>query len=386
LEANVLDGGQVAISIGLVGATLLFMASLRNATAIRPGFDTGKKLLIASASPGLRMPSNEWAEQICDRLSGLPGARAATFARRLPLSGSGGGAMVRVEMPGQAPRAVPFNNVAGNYFAVMGTRILAGRGIDTDDRAQTQPVAVVSESFARQFLAGRDPMREAVPIVPAFSRGPAKLWQVVGIAADAPSNDLHESPVPFVYFAYAQMQVGDLTLMLETASEPAGLARALTQEIHAFDSRAMVYDVKTLESHMDDALANDRLMSRAAMALGLFSIALMAAGLFGALHYSVAQRTRELGLRLALGASPRGIRRLVLGAALRIMAWGLPVGLLLLGAMVSVARSVVVGVSPGDPRLYLGASMLVLGIVIAAAWLPARRATRIEPMEALRGE
>jgi ABC-type antimicrobial peptide transport system permease subunit len=148
----------------------------------------------------------------------------------------------------------------------------------------------------------------------------------------------------------------------------------------------MVYDVKTLEAHMDDALANDRLMSRTAMALGLFSIGLMAAGLFGALHYAVAQRTRELGLRLALGASPRGIRRLVLGSALQIMAWGLPVGLVLLGALVSLARSVVVGVSPGDPRLYVGATMLVLGIVIAAAWLPARRATRIEPMEALRGE
>jgi len=268
----------------------------------------------------------------------------------------------------------------------MGTRILAGRGIDTNDRAQTQAVAVVSESFVRQFLAGRDPLREAVTIAPAFSRQAAKLWQVVGIAADAPSNDLHEEASPFVYFAYAQMPVGDLTLMLETAGEPAGLARGMTQEIRRFDSRAMVYDVKTLETHMDEALASDRLMSRTASALGLFSIGLMAAGLFGALHYAVAQRTRELGLRVALGATPDGIRRLVLGTALRIAGCGIPVGLGLLGVIVSLAHSVVLGVSPKDPRVYLGAMMLVLGIVMAAAWMPARRATRIEPMEALRGE
>jgi hypothetical protein len=268
----------------------------------------------------------------------------------------------------------------------MGIHILAGRGIDTNDRAQTQPVAVVSESFARQFLAGRDPLRESVPIVPAFRRGPAKLWQIVGIVADAPSNDLHEEPAPFVYFAYAQMPVGDLTLMLEAAREPAGLARAAIQEIHGFDSRAMIYDVKTLEAHMDDALASDRLMSRTATALGLFSIGLMAAGLFGALHYSVAQRTRELGLRVALGASPEAIRRLVLGQALRIAGWGIPVGVALLGALVSLAHSVVLGVSPKDPWVYLGAVALVVAIVLAAAWTPARRATRIEPMAALRGE
>jgi predicted permease len=381
-----LMAGQVAVSIALVGATLLFLGSLRNATAIRPGFDPTKKLLLVNAGPGSRTDVSEWAEQVCGRLAGLPGARAATFARRLPLSGSGGGATVRVEMPGQAPRGVRFNNVAGNYFQVMGTRILAGRGIDVNDRGPTQPVVVISESFARQFLAGRDPLRESLPIVPAFRKGPPKLWQVVGIAADAPSNDLHEQTAPFVYFAYAQMPVGDLTLLLETAKEPAGLARALTQEIRRFDSRATLYGLATLEEHMDAALAPDRLMSTTATAMGLFSIGLMAAGLFGALHYAVAQRTRELALRLTLGATGQDIRRLVLGAALRIAAWGIPVGVGLLGAMAWLARSVVIGISPADPRVYAGAVILVVAIVVGAAWMPARRAIRIEPMEALRGE
>jgi putative ABC transport system permease protein len=374
-----LVAGQVAVSVAMIGGTLLFLTSLRNAAAIRPGFDTGKKLLVVNASPGLRLSTFEWAEQVSARLAALPGARAATFARRLPLSDSGGGAKVRVEMPGQAPRSVGYNNVAGNYFAVMGTRVLAGRGIDTNDRQQTPLVTVISESFAREFLPGRNPLGQSV-------RMKGQLWEVVGVAADAPANSLHDSPAPYAYFPYAQMPTGDLTLLLETAVPPAGLERPMTQAIKQFDSRSLLYGMTTLDRYMENALASDRLMSATAMALGLFSIALMAAGLFAALHYAIAQRTRELGLRVALGATPQGIRRLVIGESLRLVVWGVPVGLALLATLVRFARSTLVGVSPFDPLVYLGGTVAVVGIVLLASVQPARRATRIEPMDALRSE
>jgi putative ABC transport system permease protein len=371
--------GQVAVSVALLGMTLLFIQSLRNAAAVRPGFDPDKRLLVLNASPGLNMPGSAWCEQVCDRLAALPGARAATFARRLPLSDSGGGAMVRVEMPGQAPRSVKYNNVAGNYFAVMGTRVIAGRGIDTNDRQHTQPVTVVSEAFARQFLAGRNPLGEWIPVH-------SRQWQVVGVAEDAPSNYLHQPAEPYLYFPHSQMPAGDITLILETAKEPSALARAMSKEIKQFDSRATLYDLKTLRQHMDAALSGDRLMTTTASALGLFSIGLMAAGLFGVLQYAVAQRTRELGLRVALGATPRTIHRLVLGEALRIVTWGIPIGLALLAALAWLARSIVLGVSVLNPTLYAGSALAVLAITVCSAWLPARRATRIEPMDALRSE
>jgi hypothetical protein len=297
----------------------------------------------------------------------------------LPLSDSGGGAMVRVEMPGQAPRSVKYNNVAGNYFAVMGTRVIAGRGIDTNDRQHTQPVTVVSEAFARQFLAGRNPLGEWIPVH-------SRQWQVVGVAEDAPSNYLHQPAEPYLYFPHSQMPAGDITLILETAKEPSALARAMSKEIKQFDSRATLYDLKTLRQHMDAALSGDRLMTTTASALGLFSIGLMAAGLFGVLQYAVAQRTRELGLRVALGATPRTIHRLVLGEALRIVTWGIPIGLALLAALAWLARSIVLGVSVLNPTLYAGSALAVLAITVCSAWLPARRATRIEPMDALRSE
>ena len=127
-------------------------------------------------------------------------------------------------------------------------------------------------------------------------------------------------------------------------------------------------------------------MTTTASALGLFSIGLMAAGLFGVLQYAVAQRTRELGLRVALGATPRTIHRLVLGEALRIVTWGIPIGLALLAALAWLARSIVLGVSVLNPTLYAGSALAVLAITVCSAWLPARRATRIEPMDALRSE
>src|SRR5205807_2481785 len=135
----------------------------------------------------------------------LPGARAATFARRLALGSSGGAATVAVEIPGAPPQAVRFNNVAGNYFTMMRPRLIAGRGIDTNDRAGNPLVTVVSEKFVRQFLPGRNPIGATIKVAPAFSSGPQQSWQIVGVVADAPVNDLHEEIAPYLYFPYSQM-------------------------------------------------------------------------------------------------------------------------------------------------------------------------------------
>jgi putative ABC transport system permease protein len=372
-----LIAAQAAIGIALFGSTLLMLQSLRSAAAIRPGLDPSKKLLLLEAVPGLKLSNVEWAEQACERLAALPGARAATYARRLPLSESGGGATVRVEMQGQAPRAVKFNNVGGSYFAVMGTRVVAGRGIDTNDRPGTEPVTVVSESFARQFLAGRNPLGQWI-------RARGKTWHVVGVAQDAPSNDLHEPIEPYLYFAYAQNPMDDITLVLETAGEPSMLARAMTSAIRQFDSRALLYGQRTLREQMDAALANDRLITTAASTLGLFSLGLLAAGIFGVLQYAVTERRRELGLRVALGATPRAIEGLVLGETLRIALFAIPPGLGLLKALTVAARSAIPGAVPAGTPLYASSAVAVFAIMLASAWIPARRATRIDAMEALR--
>jgi len=212
------------------------------------------------------------------------------------------------------------------------------------------------------------------------------MRQVVGIAEDGPSNDLHEPPSPYLYLPFAQMPPMDITLMIETAGEPAALERAVQRELKQYDSRITIYSTQTLRQQLDEALSQDTMMAALSSGLGIFGILLTAAGLFGVLQYSVARRTRELGLRMAMGARPVEIQRLILGESLRIAAWGIPLGLGLLAVAGWYARSLVLGVSPLDPRIYLLSAAAVLAITMLAAWLPARRATRVDPMAALRSE
>jgi ABC-type antimicrobial peptide transport system permease subunit len=178
----------------------------------------------------------------------------------------------------------------------------------------------------------------------------------------------------------------DITLMIETAGEPAALERAVQRELKQYDSRITIYSTQTLRQQLDEALSQDTMMAALSSGLGIFGILLTAAGLFGVLQYSVARRTRELGLRMAMGARPVEIQRLILGESLRIAAWGIPLGLGLLAVAGWYARSLVLGVSPLDPRIYLLSAAAVLAITMLAAWLPARRATRVDPMAALRSE
>jgi predicted permease len=376
-QRRVLVVGQAAVSVALTGCAVLFVSSLRNAAAVRPGLDPHKNLLVLAVVPGRDGTAATWCEPACERLAALPGVRGATYARRLPLSGSGGGWSARVEVAGQPPLDVLGNNVGGNYFSLMGTRVMAGRAIDAGDREGSPPVAVISQMLARQMLPGRNPLGQWISV-------DGKRRQVVGIAEDAPSNALHEAPSPYLFLPYAQMRLGDVTLMVETAGEPAALERAARQELKRFDSRSVVYEAGTLRRQMEEALSWDSMMASVASGMGAFGVLLTAAGLFGVVQYSVNRRTRELGLRMALGARPGEIQRMILGESLRMAAWGVPLGLGLLGLAAHAASAIVLGVSALDPRIYVISAAAVTALTVGAAWLPARRATRVDPMEALR--
>jgi predicted permease len=372
--------GQIAVSVALFGTAAMFLVSLNHALAVRPGLDPQKQLLVMTVGPGWNIEPATWCDQVCERIATVAGVRGATYARRLPLSSSGWGWTARVEIPGQAPLGVAENDVGGNYFTVMGTRVLAGRGIDTNDRPGTSRVAVVSEAFARQVFPGRNPVGEWVKISGA-------MRQVVGIAEDGPSKDLHEAPPPFVYLPYGQApDSGDITLMVETAREPLALARAVRSELKSYDPHAEVYSTLTLKRQMDEALSQDRTMASATGMLGIFGVVLTGAGLFGVLLYAVSRRTRELGLRLALGARPAQIQRMILAESLGIAAEGIPVGLMLLAGAGWYLRSWLLGISPADPVVYAASAGAVLALTLLAAWTPAVRATHVDPMTALRGQ
>jgi predicted permease len=237
-QRNALVTSQIAVSVTLFGVAVLFLTSLYHATEVRPGLDPHKKILALSVIPALDIPRAEWCDQVSERLAALPGVRGATYARRLPLSDSGGGLTARVEIPGMAPMGVPLNNVGGSYFSLMGTRVVAGRGIDTRDRVGAPLVAVVSQSFARTIFGGQGALGNWVRI-------DGKPRQVVGIAEDGPSNDLHEDPRPFVFLPFAQAVPDDITLLVETSGAPLALDRAAHAAIRGFDPKARVYESTT---------------------------------------------------------------------------------------------------------------------------------------------
>lgn len=370
--------GQSAVSVALLGTAAMFLVSLRHALAVRPGMDPQKNLLVMTVGPGWNMEPAKWCEQICERISSLARVRGATYARRLPLSSSGWGWTARVEIPGQTPLGVAENDVGGNYFALMGTRVLAGRGIDTNDRPGTTRVAVVSSAFARQVFPGKNPVGEWLKISGA-------MRQVVGIAEDGPSKDLHEAPPPFVYLPYGQApDSGDITLMVETAGEPLAQERAVREELKRYDPRAAVYSTQTLKRQMDEALAQDRMMVSATGMLGIFGVMLTGGGLFGVLLYAVSRRRRELGLRMALGARPADIQRMIFTESLRVAASGIPIGLMLLAAAGLYLRSWLLGITPANPFVYLGSAAASLVLTVLAAWTPAVLAAHVDPMAALR--
>ena len=378
-QQKLLVVSQIAVSVALFGVAVLFLASLHNATEIRPGLDPHKKVLALEVVRVLDIPPDAWSEQVCERLAALPGVRGATYARRLPLSGSGGGLTARVEIPGMAPMGVHLNNVGSNYFSMMGTRVLSGRGIDRRDHAGAALAVVVSQTFARTVFHDRDPLG-------AWVRIDGKPRQIVGVAEDGPSNYVHQPPEPFVFLPYAQAPCDDLTLLVETTGAPAALDRAARAAIHGFDPKARVYESTTLEKTVDGATATDRFIATACSALGISVVLLTAAGLFGVLLYAVNRRTREMGLRVALGARPRQIERLVLGESLRLAAIGVPIGLAGLAAAAKAASSMLLGVTALDPLSYVLSAAAATALALAAAWIPARRAIRVDPMEALREE
>jgi len=375
-----LISGQTAISVAIFGLAVLFLQSFHHAAAVRPGFDPDKSLLVMNVAPGLGLSSGDWANQAGERLAALPGVKGVAAARCLPLTGSGNGQRVSVDIPGGAPLACGVNSVGPNYFAVMGTRLLAGRGFEPRDANGGTAVAVISRELAGCAFGGRDPIGEWLVI-------DGQKRQITGVTEDLPpSANLHEHPQPYVYLPYEQKGHGELVLFVEAAQMPDSLAPSVRSELKRFDPEIAFFQVKTLRQHLDFALFPDRAAALVTTTLGSLGFLLTAAGLFGVLQFAVNRRTREIGVRMALGADRREVRWMILRESLRTIAWGLVLGLVLLAMAARFFKSAVLDVSPLDPWTYgISAAAAVL-VALAAAWLPALRATKIDPVEALRAE
>jgi predicted permease len=384
---SILVTGQIAVSVVMLTAAMLLVRSLDYTLHLPLGFDIHKNLLVVDVFPTAKLKAPAWSflPDLAEKLGGLPGVKRATCARRILLSGSGGGLTASVSFPGvqlpggESSTPIQFNSVAPGYFRTVGTQILAGRDFEAGDGPQSQNVAIVSEMMAKRFWHNGGAMGRSLNIGGAH-------YQIIGIAQDATIVNVHESPAPYMYLPVAQSPTTEGALILETRGDPRSLIPAVKAEIRRTDPTVAIWNVQTSKELFRLATWDDAMLMKLSGVLSVLGIFLAAIGLYGVISYLAARRTHEIGIRLALGASPRDVLGTILQQGLRLVVVGTASGVLIAFGATRLMASTLYGVSPEDPWSFIAAVLAVSLVAVLACYLPARRATKVDPMLALRNE
>ncbi len=379
---NLVVVGQMAISVVMITISLLFFRSLFNVRDQPAGFDTHKNLVVLNVGGPGGVP---FLPDLVERAASLPGVKRATYAMRMLLSGSGGGMNLPVSIPGfqlpegQSSIPMKLNAVGPNYFQTVGTRILEGRDFTSADGPRSQKVVIISRFMAHRFWPHDDALGKFVKIGKEDTL-------IVGIAEDAKTVWLSESPTPYMYLPYAQTQYNGGAVIVEASRKPDAVISLLRREIHSYRSTLIIVGVDTVHSLLDLSTFDSVYESRSIAALSLVGVFLAALGLYGVVGFIVRSHTREIGIRLALGASRRQVKGLFLLRGLRLALTGVLVGVLASLAVGRLVARFLFDVKPYDPLCLALAAGAVTVIALLACYLPARRATRVDPMEVLRYE
>jgi putative ABC transport system permease protein len=385
---------QVALSLVLVVGAVLFVRSLRNLMTLDAGFRQ-EGILVANLDlrrTGMQPEQLQpMFKDITDRLAALPSAESAAQAFIVPVSGSGWNNNIVINGKRYTERddVVNFNSVSSSYFRTMGTALLAGR--DFDDRKDTQTsakVAIVNESFARRFFAGQNPIGQAFQIDEAPGV-PQPLFEIVGMVKDTKYTDLREPFKPIGFFTAAQADVNDLAPFLQVVLRSRAALGTLTAEVTAAIAQinpSIIVQYQTMEGQVRESLLRERLMATLSGFFGGLAGVIATIGLYGVMSYMVARRRNEIGIRMALGAGQRDVVRMVMREAGILLGAGLVVGGALAVAAAWTVRSLLFGLQPTDPGTLATAAVLLAAVAMVASYLPALRASRLEPTEALREE
>ena len=383
---GVLVANEVALAVLLlIAAGLLFRSFLRLRTE-SPGFDPAQVLTVrvpmSRARAGTLEQRAATVQQLLDRLTALPGVRAVAAINTLPLTGLGVGDMFTMEGrpdPADQGRVCLVRSVTPSYFHVMGVPFRGGRDFDVADNVRTSQTVIVNEALARRFQPG------------AALGGRLKLTyvggaQIVGIVGDVKSDRLGAEDWPTVYYPYARMPNAAVSFVIRTAVRPASLAAAVEREIHRLDPDLPASDLRPMQSVVDEALSPARFNVYLLCGFAAIAFGLVAVGIYGVISYDVTRRTSEIGIRMALGAQPGAIVKLIVGYGGLLAAYGLAAGLGLAAASTRLMSSMLYGISATDPYTFAAVFVLLGGVAILASWLPARRAMRLDPVTALRLE
>jgi putative ABC transport system permease protein len=384
---------EVALSlILLVGAGLL-IRSFAELTTVNPGFDPRNVLAQYVGLPGRRYAEraqqSAFYEQLLERVRRLPGVEAAGVIFPLALTGR---VSNRFTIEGRAPASpserlsAAFRSVSSDYFRAMGIRLIEGRSFGPIDGPQSAPVVIINETMARRFWPNESPLGKRVTINVRFHTGQDVSREIVGVVADVRHAGLHEPAEPEMYTSHLQVPWPWMHLVLRTKVDPASMAPAVTAELRALDRSVPAPTARTMEQRLSDSLAARRFNLLLLGGFAALALVLAGLGIYSVMAYAVTQRSREIGIRLALGSRPLDVMKLVVGHGMALGLIGAGLGLAGAFALTRLMKTLLFGVSPTDLWTFMVAPVALLSVALLACYLPARRAARIDPLLTLKHE
>ena len=386
-----LVAAQVALTVLLLFGASLFVRSLASVLAQDAGYERQGVLVLATDVEALGYEGEKltaFYQQLHERLAGIPGVQSASLSMYPPISDEDGAWTQSIaidgnpvpETPGQSE--VYFNAVSPGYFETIGTPLVSGRDFNRNDIASAGPVVIVNESLARRYFPGQDPVGRQITMGRNKNR---RDVQVVGIVRDAKYQRLQEATRSIAYLPYTQQPVENLFAEVRAAGSLVPVVEHMRREVRALDA-VVPMRIETVADRIRESLVTERVIAMLATALGLAALVLACAGLYGMLAYAVSRRTREIGLRLALGANRAEVLRTVFFQSLVLAGLGILAGLIGALALGQFAQNLLFQISPRDPVSFGVAAAVMLLVACLAAYLPARRASRVDPVVALRCE
>jgi predicted permease len=387
---SLLVSGEIALCVVLLVGSGLLLRSLSYTQRINPGFDPkGNVLMLTVASPPFYGYNESQAAAIypalAARVESVPGVVRASYARRPPLTGDETGETQAVIIPGIEPPPgsdhfkIRYNIVAPKFFQTIGAHILKGREFKAFDTPSNMPVVIVNDAMARKFWPGQDAVGRSIQIE-------KKNYQIVGVVEAGKYVDLHETAQPYLFLPFTQNFSYECLLFVETAGDPRAFVRTILKATAAVDEHLPIVRAVTISDYMREVLKVERSMATLLASLSILGMFLAAVGLYAAVAYLVSRRTHEIGIRMAIGARRADVLRLVLAQGLRLSAVGAGVGLAGAIAASRLMASFLYGVKPTDPLCYVASILVAVGVALLASYFPARRATKVDPMVALRHE